>query len=116
MIKARWKGLLIAFSGVTVLLILFKLRLHWFRYSQEERLLRRFRQVLKKRFGAELAMENKGLFELAAATKDVQVQQFAAIYAAAVYQDKPLGQNEIKQLRKLLDELSASHDTAVISR
>ncbi|SKA11782.1 Transglutaminase-like superfamily protein [Trichlorobacter thiogenes] len=116
MIKARWKGLLIVFSGVIVLLVLFKLRLQRFRHNQEYRLLKRFRQVLKTKYGPGLATENKGLFELAAATNDEQVKQFVAIYAAAIYQDKPLGQDEIRQLRKLLDELSASDDTAVISR
>jgi hypothetical protein len=116
MIKARWKGLLIVLSGVTVLLVLIKLRLQWFRHNQEERLLRRFRQVLKTKYGPGFVTENRGLFELAAATNDEQVKQFVAIYAAAIYQDKPLGQDEIRQLRKLLDELSASDDTAVISR
>jgi transglutaminase-like putative cysteine protease len=107
MIKARWKGVLIVFSGVIGLLVLFKLRLHWFRYSQEERLLRRFRQVLKTKYGG-VVTENKGLFELSAATSDKRVQQFVEIYAAAVYQDKPLGQDEVRQLRKLLDELSVT--------
>ena len=116
LVRARWKGLLIIFSGVMVLLVLFKLRLHWSRYNQEERLLRRLRQVLKTKYGPELAAENKGLFELAAATNDAQVQQFVAIYAAAIYQDKPLGRDEIRQLRKLLDELAASHETDFISR
>ncbi|MCE1226876.1 MAG: DUF3488 and transglutaminase-like domain-containing protein [Geobacteraceae bacterium] len=115
-IKARWQGLLIVFSCVMLLVLLFQLRLRWFRYSREERLLRRFRQILKTKYGAGLVTENKGLFELAAATNDEQVQQFVAIYAAAVYQDKSLGQDEIKQLRKLLDALSASNETDVISR
>jgi len=50
------------------LLVLFKLRLYWFRYTQEERLFRRFRQILKTKYGPEFAAENKGMFELAAAT------------------------------------------------
>ena len=116
MIRARWKGSLTVFAGVTVLVLLFKLRLHRFRYSREEQLLRRFRQVLKTKYGSDLVTDDKGLFELAAATDDALVQQFVAIYAAAVYQDKPLDQHEIRLLRKLLDALSASDETAVISR
>lgn len=111
MFRARWKGLLTVFAGVMLLVLLFKLRLHWFRYSQEERLLRRFKQVLKTKYEPGFVTEDKGLFELAAATNDARVQQFVAIYAAAVYQDKPLSQDEIRQLRKLLDELAASHKT-----
>ena len=111
MVRGRWRGVLIVFSGVMVLLVLFKLRLYRFRHNQEDRLLRRFRQVLKTKYGPGLATENKGLFELAAATNDERVQQFVTIYAAAIYQDKPLGQDEIRQLRKLLDELSELNET-----
>ena len=107
MFRVRWKGLLIVFSCVMLLVLLFQLRLRWFRYSREEQLLRRFKQVLKTKYGSDLVADNKGLFELAAATNDAQVQQFVAIYAAAIYQDKPLGRDEIRQLRKLLDKLSA---------
>ena len=106
MIRARWKGLLTVFAGVMVLVLLFKLRLHWFRYSREEQLLRRFKQVLKTKYGADFVTDNKGLFELAAVTNNEQVQQFVAIYAAAIYQDKPLDRDEIRQLRRLLDALS----------
>ena len=62
---------------------------------------------MKTKYGG-VVTENKGLFELSAATSDKRVQQFVEIYAAAVYQDKPLGQDEVRQLRKLLDELSVT--------
>jgi len=108
--KTRWLIPLLFLPGVIVLFVLLRSRLSWFRGSQEERLLRRFKQVLKKRFGAEFETDNRGLFEIAAATEDSRIQQFAAIYAAAVYQDKRLERAEIRALNQLLDELKLSKE------
>ncbi|MDK9717475.1 MAG: DUF3488 and transglutaminase-like domain-containing protein [Trichlorobacter sp.] len=105
-IKSRWRWALLVVSGLLLLFLLRTLRLHRFCCNQEEQLLRRFRQVLKKRFGETLVTENKGLFEIAIATNDEQVQQFAVIYAAAVYQDRKLVRDEVRQLSKLLDQLA----------
>lgn len=112
-VRSRWKSLLLMVAGVTMLLaIIVTVRLRWFCYSQEERLLRRFRLVLKKRFGETVATDNKGLFEIATATNDERVQQFAAIYAAAVYQDRKLDRDEVKQLSRLLDQLAVTGRTS----
>ncbi len=116
LVRARWQGLLTVFAAVMLLVLLFQLRLHWFSYSKEERLLRRFKQLLKTNYGPDVVTEDKGLFELAAATNDERVRQFVAIYAAAIYQDTPLSPNEIRQLRALLDELAASDTTDFSSR
>jgi protein-glutamine gamma-glutamyltransferase len=111
-VRSRWKSLLLIVAGVTILAIIVTVRLRWFCYSQEERLLRRFRQVLKKRFGETVVTDNKGLFEIATATNDEQVQQFAAMYATAVYQDRKLVRDEIKQLSRLLDQLAVTGRTS----
>jgi protein-glutamine gamma-glutamyltransferase len=110
-IKLRWRWVLLVVSGLLLLFLLRTLRLHRFCCNQEEQLLRRFRQVLKKRFGETLVTENKGMFEIAATTNDEQVQQFAAIYAAAVYQDRKLVRHEVRQLSKLLDQLAEADKT-----
>jgi hypothetical protein len=73
--------------------------------SREEQLLRRFKKVMKKRFGTGLEIENKGLFEIAAASGDKQVLQFVSRYAAVIYQDKKIDKATLRQLHTLLDEL-----------
>lgn len=100
----RWRWL--PLSGVILfgLVVLFKIRGQWF-CSREERLLRRFKRMVKNRFATLGNVDNLGLFEIAAASGDTRVQQFVERYAAAVYQDKKLGPAEISQLNRLLDEL-----------
>jgi len=100
----RWRWLLSSGVILLALLALFKLRKQWF-CSREERLLRRFKRIVKHRFEALDSLDTLGLFEIAAASGDIRVRQFVDRYAAAVYQDKKLGPDEIRQLDRLLDEL-----------
>jgi protein-glutamine gamma-glutamyltransferase len=104
-ITMRWLIPLLLVCGVIVLLVLLRSRFSWFWGSHEERLLRRFRQVLKKSFVRDFVIENRGLFEIAAASGDSRVQQFTSIYAAAVYQDKRLEPDQIRELNRLLREM-----------
>lgn len=100
----RWRWLLSSGVILLALLALFKSRKQWF-CSREERLLRRFKRVVKSRYVTLGNVDNLGLFEIAAASGDTRLQQFVERYAAAVYQDKKLGPGEIRQLNRLLDEL-----------
>lgn len=100
----RWRWLLSSGVMLLALLALFKSRKQWF-CSREERLLRRFKRVVKSRYVTLGNVDNLGLFEIAAASGDTRLQQFVERYAAAVYQDKKLGPGEIRQLNRLLDEL-----------
>jgi hypothetical protein len=56
-------------------------------------------------FKDSIDLENKGFFEIAATTGDERIQRFVSLYAAAVYRDKVIGENEVRQLKKILDEL-----------
>jgi protein-glutamine gamma-glutamyltransferase len=106
-IKTHWMIPLILLSGTIFLFMVLRSRLSWLWCSQEERIIKRFRQVLKKRFGQELETENRGLFEIAAVTGDDGVKQFASLYASIVYQDKKIGRDEVRQLNKILDRLDS---------
>jgi len=105
LIVSGWKMPMLLLSGVIMLIIIIKTRVSWFWHSREEQLLRRFRKVMKKRFGANIEMEGKGLFEIAAASGDNQVLQFVTCYAAVVYQDKKIDKETFRQLQKVLDAL-----------
>jgi len=107
-IKMHWMIPLMLLSGVILLFVVPRSRLSWLWNNQEERILRRFRQVLKKRFGQELETENRGMFEIAAVTNNDGVKQFADLYASTVYKDKKLGRDDIRQLNKILDEIDSS--------
>lgn len=100
----RWRWLLLSGGLLVGLLTIFKLRGQWF-CSREERLLRRFKRILKNKFVSMDKIDSLGLFEIAAACRDKRVNQFVERYAAAVYQDKKLGREEVRQLNRLLDEL-----------
>lgn len=102
------KPIVLLLPALLVLFVILRLSWPWLWRSREERLIRRFKTILKKRFKDSIELENKGLFELAAATGDKRVHQFASLYAAAVYRDKGLGKDEVRQLKKLLDELDGS--------
>lgn len=75
--------------------------------SREERLLKRFRNVVSKRFGDAVLLDNCGLFEIAAAVGDQRLVRFASGYGAAVYQDRRLSRVDAAALHALLDELAS---------
>lgn len=75
-------------------------------HSSEQRLIRQLYRLLSQRYGRSVPVQELGLFELAAATGDPLVQQFADLYGAAVYHDRRLNPEELRQLRRLLQQLS----------
>ena len=74
-------------------------------HRPEQRLVKRLYQLLTIRYGSSIPVQQLGLFELAAATGNPLVQQFADLYGAAVYHDRRLHPEELQQLRRLLQEL-----------
>jgi hypothetical protein len=105
LIASGWNMPLLFLSAIMVLIVIIKTRVFRVWLSREEQLLRRFKKVMKKRFGTGLEIENKGLFEIAAASGDKQVLQFVSRYAAVIYQDKKIDKATLRQLHTLLDEL-----------
>lgn len=71
-----------------------------------ERLLRRYRQQLARAAGCEELPEVLGLFDLARLSGHPLCENFALIYGAALYQDRPLTTDEIKQLRETIRALT----------
>ena len=71
--------------------------------TQEERLLLRFYNQLRRDTGIKLDKGNRqGMFEIAAATGNLNVREFADIYAGAVYCDRRLTPQEIARLKQLI--------------
>ncbi|ABA89293.1 transglutaminase/protease-like domain membrane lipoprotein [Syntrophotalea carbinolica DSM 2380] len=73
--------------------------------SREQRLLRRFQQMLKRRFGMTPIPDSAGLQTVAEQTGDARCMEFAVIWCGAVYRDRPLQASERKRLRRLLRAL-----------
>jgi len=94
-------------SGVAGLLAAAWLVRRWI-MPVEQRLLRRFLRLLKRRLDWEQIPANAGLQTLADRTGDARCREFAAIYSGAVYRDRVLGAAERGRLRYLLKELRRS--------
>lgn len=103
-VKNMLRLLLLVTAGIVSVLALLRLLPFW-RIGQHERLVRRFKKVLKKQYGVEIDLENTGLFEVAAILKNPLVDRFVSVYAEAVYRDKRLSPDEIRRLSRLLDTL-----------
>jgi protein-glutamine gamma-glutamyltransferase len=73
--------------------------------TPEERVLRSFLRAVGKRY-PEARQDNCGLFELAARFSDPLLQQFAAIYGAALYGDRRLQDDELTKLKGIIRVLS----------
>lgn len=72
---------------------------------EEQRLLRRFLNLLQRRFNMTEIPANAGLQTLAEGTGNALCREFAEIYCGAVYRDRPLSRAERIKLRKLLQQL-----------
>lgn len=72
--------------------------------SLEEKMVRRFLMVIRKRFRIE-PLADSGLHELASLVNDSRVDSFVSIYGRAVYRDRKLSPEEIRTLNRLLREL-----------
>jgi len=69
--------------------------------TPEERVLKRFLRVASKRFPGAF-QENCGLFELAGRIDNPQIQEFVAIYGAALYGDRRLLDQELLSLKEII--------------
>jgi len=69
---------------------------------REERLLRSFYRHLERDCGLNVQPGRQGLFELAWLADDGRVREFVDIYAAAIYRDRKLTDEEYGHLRRLL--------------
>jgi protein-glutamine gamma-glutamyltransferase len=72
--------------------------------SEQERMLRRFLRVVKRRYPAAGA-ERRGLFELAETTADPLLREFVGIYGEALYRDRRLQPEQLARLGELISEL-----------
>ncbi len=70
--------------------------------SRNERLLRRFYRLIERDCGIRAEPGRLGLFETAGLTGNDAVQEFAAIYAGALYRDRKLTALELARLRRIL--------------
>jgi len=71
------------------------------RYSPEEKILRRLRRLLRKRYGVEIP-PGKGLQGVVTPLGEAELDRFVEIYSAAVYRDCPLSDEELRELRGIL--------------
>jgi len=73
--------------------------------KQQDRLLQSFLRRVQQRHHLKEIPPSLGLFHLAEKLKDPHIASFVAIYGAAVYQDRPLSRQELKELRQILQQL-----------
>lgn len=69
--------------------------------SLEKRLIRGFFRVVARRYPGALG-ENRGIYEVSRYTGDPALKAFAALYGAALYQDRRLTREEFSRCRMLL--------------
>lgn len=69
--------------------------------TQEARVLRSFLRVAARRF-PDVCQEPCGLYEMAERIDDPHLQEFVAIYGAALYGDRRLGDAELAKLKELI--------------
>lgn len=80
----------------------FLARRNMFFRSREERILRLFLQQAGQDSGSGAGRGRMGLFEIAQESGNEKMLQFVNIYAAAVYRDRSLTDEEYRQLRQIL--------------
>jgi hypothetical protein len=90
-------------AGVALLLLLRKAPL--FR-SREQRILASFMIVLRRQYGITAAPEREGLFAIAALVDDQRVADFINRYAAVVYHDRKLDDDEYRYLKGLIEKMT----------
>ena len=73
----------------------------WRPGSREERVLGRFLRVVARRYPS-VCQDSCGLFEMAERVDDPQLQEFVAIYGAALYGDRPLQDQELVKLKEII--------------
>ncbi len=73
--------------------------------SPEERILRRLRRLLRRRYGTEIPPCGGGLQSAVAPLGEPELERFVEIYSAVVYRDCSLSNEELQELRKILARL-----------
>jgi transglutaminase-like putative cysteine protease len=96
---------LIRAGGFLLLLIFLSAATRIRRLSREERVLRKFLRMVKRRSSFAI-LPSTGLHELAALAGDPLIDEFVAVYGRAVYHDRKLSGEEYRYLRKILQALS----------
>jgi transglutaminase-like putative cysteine protease len=74
------------------------------RATPEEKLLQRFRRVVRRKYGIEI-LPSSGLHEAVAHLDSPELSRFVDIYTSALYRDRRLTKEEIVLLRQLLKEI-----------
>lgn len=93
-------------AGILLLAaIMFTVRRSSLLLSREERILRSFLRAVEHTFGISTGEGRVGLFELSATADNKSVSDFVSIYAAAVYRDRSLTDNEFLRLQRILQDL-----------
>jgi len=92
-------------GGLILLLVLFIAATRTKMLSREEKILRRFLLVVKRRYNFAI-LPSTGLHELAALAGDPLIDRFVALYGRAIYHDRKLSVEEYRSLREILRELS----------
>jgi hypothetical protein len=92
-------------GGLLLLLIFLSAATRTRRPSREERILRKFLRMVKRRYTFAI-LPSTGLHELAALAGDPLIDKFVAVYGRAVYHDRKLSGEEYRYLREILRALS----------
>jgi hypothetical protein len=71
------------------------------RLTPEERLLKRFRRLMRRRFSLDIAASS-GLHEAVTGINNEAVQEFVSLYTGAIYRDRRLTKSERVRLEELL--------------
>jgi transglutaminase-like putative cysteine protease len=74
-------------------------------HSTEARLIEDFRARLGRRYGPDAATTQAGLTELAERFNSQPCREFAGIYQAAVFRDRPLTKAEVTRLKNILKKI-----------
>ncbi len=96
---------LVPAGAALIILSLVIATLKWRRTSREEKILRRFLRILKRKYGMEV-LPSTGLQELATGSGSPRVAEFVTIYCGAVYRDRKLSDAEYRLLRGILRDMS----------
>lgn len=99
-------GKVLLLAGCTLIsLILVLVAARGRRVSREERILRKFLRLVKRKYSFAI-LPSTGLHELAGLSNDSRIDQFVTIYGRAVYCDRKLTIEEYRILQELLRSLA----------
>jgi hypothetical protein len=88
-------------------LLLFAVRRTSILHTREQRVLRRFLEIVEREFSISTVEGGVGLFEIASLADNRLVSSFVDIYAGAVYHDRRLTNDEYLTLKQILLSLNS---------